>query len=263
MSTSEYKARQVRAKTHEVYEYDHDDAKPGKPLWLLIPGGLIALATLGLIILIAYLTWIDKSLSQELGSILCLILFPFYVGGVFLFSYGYELYDIPRAIRLTVIIVFVTLASVVIIAVLFAVLGNMKGGGSSSSSNSKSSSSKSLSSKSSSSSGGKLSDLAGGVIGTASAGMKKSSSGSSSSGGGGYHSGSGPIFVNTGGGTRVETREVTKEVIKEVPKEPMPIKCPYCSRSYIPVENKYICPSCGGATPKELIEESQMPKGSE
>lgn len=261
MSTSEYKAREVRAKTHEVYEYDHDDAKPGKPLHILIPGGLIALATLGLIILVGYLTWIDESLSQELGIMLCLILSPFYVGGVFLFSYGYELYDIPRALRLTAIIVFVTLASVVIIAVLFAVLGNMKGGSSSSSSNSKSGKS---SSKSSSSSGGKLSDLAGGVIGTASGGLKKSSSsGSSSSGGSGsYHSGSGPIFLNTGGKTRVETREVTKEVIKEVPKEPMPIKCPYCSRSYIPVEHEYICPSCGGATPKELIEESQMPKDS-
>jgi hypothetical protein len=259
MSTSEYKARQVRAKTHEVYEYDHDDSKPGKPLHILIPGGLIALATLGLIILIGYLTWIDESLSQELGIMLCLILAPFYVGGVFLFSYGYELYDIPRALRLTAIIVFVTLASVVIIAVLFAVLGNMKGG-SSSSSNSKGG----RSSSSSKSSGGKLSDLAGGVIGTASAGMKKSSSSgssSSSSGGGSYH-GSGPIFVNTGGGTRVETREVTKEVIKEVPKEPMPIKCPYCSRSYTPIEHKYVCPSCGGATPKELIEESQMPKDS-
>jgi hypothetical protein len=38
------------------------------------------------------------------------------VGGVFLFSYGYELYNIPRAIRLTAIIVFLTVASVVIVA---------------------------------------------------------------------------------------------------------------------------------------------------
>ncbi|MBL8098052.1 MAG: hypothetical protein JNK81_02665 [Anaerolineales bacterium] len=261
MPHSEYKARQVRAKTHEVYEYDHDDAKPGKPLHILIPGGLIALATLGLIILIGYLTWIDESLSQELGIMLCLILSPFYVGGVFLFSYGYELYDIPRALRLTAIIVFVTLASVVIIAVLFAVLGNMKGGSSSSSSrsSSKSSSSSNKSAKLSSESKSELGGMvAGGLSG------KKSSGGSSSSGGGGsYSSGSGPIFVNTGGRTRVETREVTKEVIKEVPKEPMPIKCPYCSRSYIPVEHKYICPSCGGATPKELIEESQLPKDKE
>nr|NJN80192.1 hypothetical protein [Anaerolineales bacterium] len=257
MATSEYKAREVRAKTHEVYEYDHDENKPGKPLHVLIPGGLIALGSLALIIFIIYQTWFESNLNENLGITLCLILSPFYVGGVFLFSYGYELYNLPRALRLTAIIIFVTLASVVIIAVLFLVLGNMKGG-----SNSSSKSSKSSSSSKSSGGSGKLSDLAGGFIGgAAGAGSKKASGGSSSSGGGSFNSG-GPIFVNTGGRTRVETREVTKEVIKEVPKEPMPIKCPYCSRSYIPVEHKYICPSCGGVTPKELIEESQMPKNN-
>lgn len=229
MTQSEYKARQVRAKTHEVYEYDHDDEKPGKPLHILIPGGLIALVTLGLIIFIGYQTWFEENLTQNLGLTLIIIVAPFYVGGVFLFSYGYELYNIPRAIRLTAIIVFVTLASVVIIAVLFLLLGNMKGG-------------------SGSSSKGKTS--------------RKSSSRSSGSAKPSMPNRSGlgfPIFIG-GGGTRVETREVTKEVVKEVPKEPMPITCSFCSRSYIPVEHNYICPSCGAATPKDLIEESQMPE---
>lgn len=234
MPQSEYKARQVRAKTHEVYEYDHDDEKPGKPLHILIPGGLIALAALALIVFIAYLTWFDESLAQETGLILILILSPFYVGGVFLFSYGYELYNIPRAIRLTAIIVFVTLASVVIIAVLFLLLGNMKGGSDSSSRKLSRNSSRKSSSKSSNSAKPSMQNRSG--LG-------------------------GPIFFG-GGGTRVETREVTKEVVKEVPKQPMPITCPFCTRSYIPVEYKYICPSCGAATPKELIEESQEPKAN-
>lgn len=249
MTQSEYKARQVRAKTNEVFEYDHDDEKPGKPLHILIPGGLIALATLALIIFIGYLTWFDESLSQEIGVVLLIILAPFYVGGVFLFSYGYELYNIPRAIRLTAIIVFVTLAAVVIVAVLFFVLGNSKG-----SSNSSSKSSKSSSSKPSA----KMSGLKGVAIGGAMANKSSSSSSSGSS-----HHSSGPIFFGNGGTTRVETREVTKEVVKEVPKEPMPITCPFCSRSYVPVEQNYICPSCGAATPKELIEESQMPKADD
>jgi hypothetical protein len=232
MTQSEYRARQVRAKTNEVIEYDHDDEKPGKPLHILIPGGLVALATLALIIFIAYRTWLENNIDQNLGLTLILVLAPFYVGGVFLFSYGYELYNIPRAIRLTAIIVFVTVAAVVIVAVLFVLAGNSKSGGSSSSSKSSSSSS------------------------SKSSGSTKASTGSS----GGHYS-SGPVFIGgLGGGTRVETREVTKEVGKEVPKEPMPITCPFCTRSYIPVENKYICPSCGAATPKELIEESQMPK---
>lgn len=245
MPTSEYKARQVRAKTHEVYEYDHDDEKPGKPLHILIPGGLIALATLALIVFIGYLTFIEESLSQDLGILLMLILAPFYVGGVFLFSYGYELYNIPRALRLTAIIVFVTLAAVVIVAVLFLVLGNSKGGSKSSS--------KSSSSSRSRSSGGLSSSESRSAFGGAAIGgmMKDSSSGGGSSSGG-------PIFVG-GGRTRTVTREVTKEVIKEVPKEPMPITCPFCTRSYVPIEHKYVCPSCGAATPKELIEESQIP----
>ena len=136
MSQSQYRARQVAAKTHEVVEYDHDDSKPGKPLHIMVPGGLIALGALGTIILVAYLTWVETQLDQTTGLILIGLLFPFYVGGVFLFSYGYELYNIPRAIRLTAIIVFLTLAAVVIVAVLFFVLGESKGGGSSRSSGS-------------------------------------------------------------------------------------------------------------------------------
>ncbi|RJP51922.1 MAG: hypothetical protein C4557_07255 [Anaerolineaceae bacterium] len=255
MPQSEYKARQMRAKTHEVYEYDHDETKPGKPLHILIPGGLIALAALALIVFIGYLTFLEESLAQDLGIILMLILAPFYVGGVFLFSYGYELYNIPRAIRLTAIIVFVTLAAVVIVAVLFLVLGNMKGGSSSSSSRS---SSRSRSSSKSSGSA-KPSASKSGLAGSAAASAIGKTSSSSSSGSGSYRSG-GDVFVFGGGRTRVETREVTKEVVKEVPKEPMPITCPFCSRSYVPIEHKYICPSCGAATPKNLIEESQMPK---
>lgn len=249
MAKSEYRARQVGAKTHEVFEYDHDDEKPGKPLHILIPGGLIALATLSLIIFIIYQTWFEENLAQNVGTILLLILSPFYVGGVFLFSYGYELYNIPRALRLTAIIVFVTLAAVVIVAVLFFVMGESKGG--SKSSSSKSSSSRSSSSKPSAKSSSSQGSNLGGVIGAA--GAVKNSPGSSSS----SSSSGGGIYIGGVGGS---TRTVTRDVVHEVAKEPMPITCPFCTRSYIPVEHKYICPSCGAATPRELIEESQVPK---
>ena len=242
MTQSQYRAREMRAKTHEVFEYDHDDEKPGKPLHLLIPGGLIALATLALIIYLAYLVWFEGTMEQGIGLTLIGILSPFYVGGVFLFSYGYELYNIPRAIRLTAIIVFVTLAAVVILAVLFFLLGESKGGSSKSSSGS---SSKSSGKSSSSGRGG----LKGGLIAGAAAKKSSTSSGSSS--------GSDIWISGGGGGTRTVTK--TKEVIKEVPKEPMPIKCPFCSRSYVPVDFKFACPHCGAATPKDLIEDSQMP----
>ena len=235
MPESQYRARQVGAKTHEVIEYDHDESLPGKPLHILVPGGLVALASLAVIILVAYQTWFENRLDQSTGILLLIILAPFYVGGVFLFSYGYELYNIPRAIRLTAIIVFVTVSAVVIVAVLFFVLG--AGGKGLSSGSSK---------KKSSGGGSKV--------------QAKSVSASPSGSRGSALPNIGNVVVLGGG--RTHTREVTREVVKEVevPVAPRSVNCPSCNRAYVPADEKYICPSCGAPTPKELIEESQAPK---
>lgn len=231
MPQSQYRARQVSAKTHEVVEYDHDETKPGKPLHVLVPGGLVALGALGVIILIIYLTWFEGQLDQSTGTVLVAILSPFYVGGVFLFSYGYELYNVPRAIRLTAIIVFLTVAAVVIVAVLFFVLAG--GGKMPSSSNKKSS-------------------------GGGSKARARNVSSSSSGGSGFPNLGNVVVLGNMG---RTHTREVTREVITEkkveVPVAPRSINCPSCNRGYVPADEKYICPSCGAPTPKELIDVSE------
>ena len=229
MPQSQYRAREISAKTQEVVAYDHDESLPGKPLHILIPGGLVALASLVVIILVAYRTWFQGELNQNTGLLLIALLAPFYVGGVFLFSYGYELYNIPRALRLTAIIVFVTVAAVVIVAVLFFVLGSGKG-------LPESSSKKKLSGKP----------------------KVEAKNIPSSSGRAGFPD-IGPVVVLGGPGrTRVETREVVKEV--EVPVAPRAIDCPYCGRSYVPADQNYACPACGAATPPELIEQSQAPK---
>ena len=235
MPQSQYRAREVRSKTQEVVNYDHDDSLPGKPLHILIPGGLIALAALGTIILVVYKTWFESQLEQGTGTGLILLLAPFYIGGVFLFSYGYELYNIPRAIRLTAIIVFLTFAAVVIVAVLVLILG---GGGKLPSGSSK---------KKSSGGGSKV--------------LAKSVSAPSSSSGSSGFPNIGNVLV-LGGSGRTHTNTVTREVVKEVevPVAPRSIDCPYCRRSYVPAENNYACPACGAATPKELIEESEEPR---
>ena len=227
MPESQYRARQVGAKTQEVIEYDHNEALPGKPLHILIPGGLVALAALAVIIVVGYQTWFKGELDQSTGLVLIAVLAPFYIGGVFLFSYGYELYNVPRAIRLTAIIVFLTFAAVVIVAVLFFVLGSGKGLPESSSKK-RSSSKPKVQARPTSSGGSGIPNL-------------------------------GPLVVLGGPGrTREVTREVTKEV--EVPVAPRAIDCPYCGRSYVPADQNYACPACGAATPPELIEESQAPK---
>ncbi|HSK87158.1 MAG TPA: hypothetical protein VK880_02300 [Anaerolineales bacterium] len=228
MPESQYRARQVSAKTQEVVAYDHDEALPGKPLHILIPGGLVALASLAVIVLVAYRTWFEGQLDQGTGLLLVGVLAPFYVGGVFLFSYGYELYNIPRALRLTAIIVFVTVAAVVIIAVLFLLLGSGKGLPESSSK--KKSSGKAQAKNIPASNRGGLPDL-------------------------------GPLVI-LGGPGRTHTREVTREVVREVevPVAPRAVDCPFCGRSYVPADQNYACPACGAATPPELIEQSQAPK---
>jgi len=224
VSSPKYNDLNVRAKTRQVVDHHYDDARPGKPLYLLVPGGLIALASLALIVYIGYLALYKGDMPSDQGLTLMAILAPFYIGGVFLFSYGYELYNVPKALRLTAIIVFITLAAVVIVAVLFVVL-SVKG-----ESKSRSSSSSSRETLSSSS----------------------SSSGSSSARSGNLFTGVGPIFIGTG----APTRTVTHEVIRKVPVEPpapQPINCPYCGRGYVPAETNFVCPSCGAATPKELL----------
>jgi len=231
MPQSQYRARQIAQKTREVVDYDHDKSQPGKPLHILIPGGLVALGALAVIVLVGYMTWFEGRLDQNTGIILLLVLFPFYVGGVFLFSYGYELYNIPRAIRLTAIIVFLTVAAVVIVAVLFFVLA---GGGKLPSGSSK---------KKSSGGGSKV------KADVASSSTRNLTRGS----------GLGPVIFMPGAG-RTHTREIIREKQVEVPVAPRAVDCPYCSRSYVPAEENYICPSCGATTPEELIEESQEPR---
>jgi hypothetical protein len=231
MPESQYRARQISAKTQEVVDYDHDETLPGKPLHILIPGGLVALASLAVIVYVAYLTWFEGQLDQGTGLLLIAVLAPFYIGGVFLFSYGYELYNVPRAIRLTAIIVFLTVAAVVIVAVLFFLLGSGKNLSESSSEKKSSGKAKAQQRNNPSSSGGPIiSDM-------------------------------GPLVI-LGGPGRTHTREVTREVVKEVevPVAPRSVDCPYCGRSYVPADQNYACPACGAATPPELIEESQTPK---
>ena len=67
MPESQFRARQVSAKTQEVVDYHRDDSRPGKPLFIMIPGALLALAALGLIIYIAYRTWPVADMDQNTG----------------------------------------------------------------------------------------------------------------------------------------------------------------------------------------------------
>src|SRR5258706_9533180 len=120
------RAFQVRARTAHVMEHHYSTENPDKPLWLLVPGAMIALAALGVILSIAYQTWHGKTIAQEQGLTWILLLAPVYAAGVFIFSYGDELYDLGAAIRLTLMVVAITALAGVMVAVLFALLSGSK-----------------------------------------------------------------------------------------------------------------------------------------
>jgi hypothetical protein len=214
-TTPEFSPFNVGAKTRQVIDHHYDDEKPGKPLYLMIPGGIIALLSLGLIVVLAYSVWIQGTLSQNVGILLIALLAPFYIGGVFLFSYGYELYDGVKALRLTAIVVFLTVAAVVIVAVLAVALFAMGEQASGSSNSSRS--------------------------------RRSSTGGTGGIGYGGFV----PLVVGGFGGLGSPTQTVTREVVREVPvapPKPQPIQCPYCGSSYVPEENHFVCPNCGASS---------------
>jgi len=210
MAFSDYEFLQVRPKTKEAVAYHNDDSRPGKPLRIVVPGALLALASLGGIIYVVYQTWFESALSESQAFRTLVWLVPVYVVGVFLFSYGLEIYNLPKALRLTAIIVFSTVFIVIILAVLFLLASSKAKTGGSGGSSSKSSS------------------------------AKKSSAGSSPALEGGWLWRRGPAStLGPSAGTEAEERTVP-----EAP-PPRPLTCPSCGRSYVPAENAIACPFCG------------------
>jgi len=220
------RAFNVRARTAHVMEYHYSTENPDKPLWLLVPGALIALAALGVIISLAYDTWYAKTMTVDRGLSWILLLAPVYAAGVFIFSYGYELYDLGAAIRLTLIVVGVTALAVVMVAALFAVLSGSKG-------DSKSSSS----SKSGRSSGG------------------------SSGHGLNLNIGRGDHWTSSSSPTPVATSGPILPIPPPIVSAPMPpaLACPACGQSFFLGSRTLYCPSCGGGIPPELLNAALHP----
>jgi len=210
MAIADYDFLQVRPKTKEVVEFHNDDSRPGKPLRVMVPGALLAIASLGTIIYIVYKTWLKTALAEDQAVRYLVWLAPVYIFGVFLFSYGLEIYNLPKALKLTAIIVFTTVFIVLVIAVLFLLASAKVKSGSSGGSSSKSSSS--------------------------------SSSKSLSSGSGGGFGGLRRIvpIVGSSGNAGVEEKAVS-----EASPPLQSVVCPNCSRSYVPATNSVACPYCG------------------
>ena len=116
------RSSRVIARSREVTAYHRNAEKPGKPLYLLIPGGVITGAALAAIALIGYRAWGQRTMPESEGIWWIVVLLLPYFCGLLMFSYGYELYNWPKAIRLTLILGVIGLAIIVVFAAIVAAL---------------------------------------------------------------------------------------------------------------------------------------------
>lgn len=105
-----------------VVDHHYDESRPGKPLWLVIPGGLMAIAAVLGAVYVAYRAYVEQTLDRAGAEHLLIALALAFVVSTFSFSYGWELYDLSGAARLTLIIVVVSVAVVAIAAVLLILI---------------------------------------------------------------------------------------------------------------------------------------------
>jgi hypothetical protein len=124
---SSARAAQVMQKTREVLDYHDNPARPGRPLYILLGGGGLAVLALVLAALLAYRAWYLKDVQETQAITGLSFLFCFYVLGIFLFSMGYELYDTARAVRLTLIVSVASFLAVMLIAGVVIALAQIRG----------------------------------------------------------------------------------------------------------------------------------------
>jgi hypothetical protein len=111
----------VPAKIRDVVTHHFAPEWDGRPLYLMIPGGLATLVAGVCIFFLAKAVWVDHLRSVDAATPRLLALLVPYFVGLAIFSYAYELYNWPRAIRLTLILGAAGLA-IIFVGISFASL---------------------------------------------------------------------------------------------------------------------------------------------
>jgi hypothetical protein len=94
----------IPAKIHDVVAHHFAPEWHGRPLYLMIPGGVAALTSGVWIFFVAKAALVDHLRPFDTAKPQLLALLVPYFVGLTIFSYAYELYNWPRAIRLTLIL---------------------------------------------------------------------------------------------------------------------------------------------------------------
>ena len=197
----------------------------------LISYELAAGLSLAFTIYVLYQTFSTEAISRGTGWLLLAMLGPIYVAGVYCFAHGWERGDVGKAVRLTAIVVAVTLAFVIVLAILFVIFAaSSKKSGSSSSSSS---------SDSDSGGGGSAEPSSGGVASLASSG-----------GGGGSDYSGRDLLLDTMvltagvGQRREEAAALNQEATAPGGGEGSAV-CAKCQGRFEPAEGTQFCPRCG------------------
>lgn len=111
-ATERVEKLEIWAKTRRMLDYDADAEKPGRPLMVLLGGAALALLALAFMIMVAYRTWGLEENSANRAYVSLSLLFVVHTAGVYLFAYGYELYDRGKALRLTAMIAIVSFGAI-------------------------------------------------------------------------------------------------------------------------------------------------------
>ena len=117
----------IRQRAGAVVDHHYDTTSPHKPLWLMFPGGAVAVVALLWAVWIGYQGWFAPHPQPAALALLPLTL-VLYFAGVFAFSYGYELCDTGRAVKLTIKLGLIGLAAVLIVVALVFALGALSKG---------------------------------------------------------------------------------------------------------------------------------------
>ena len=123
LETPTYKSwLNVLAKSRDVVTYHFAPECTGRPLYLMIPGGVAAVMAGVWIFFLAKAVWVDHLRSVDAARPQLIGLLAAYFAGLAMFSYAYELYNWRRAVWLTLILGIVGLAIIYVGVAIASVL---------------------------------------------------------------------------------------------------------------------------------------------
>jgi hypothetical protein len=114
-------ALDLLGRTRRVVAYQHDPGLEGRPIGMMLAGGILAIVAGVLCARLVFSIWYLGSVEAEYGIYGVSVLFCLFVLGTYFFCLAYELYDVPKALRLTLVFaLFAVVALAVMIGALIA-----------------------------------------------------------------------------------------------------------------------------------------------